>query len=74
LITSRHTSLRDRAAAAAGRKDAKMKTVVMSEKWDKKAAKYTAGSLPFPYTSREVYEGSIRQPLGREFNADTSFR
>ena len=29
-----------------------MKTVVISEKWDKKAAKYTAGSLPYPYTSK----------------------
>ena len=57
---------RDRANAAAGRTDAKMRNVVISEKWDKKAAKYSAGSLPFPYDSKEVYESSIRQPLGRE--------
>ncbi len=60
---------REREAAAAGRTDAKMKNVVISEKWDKKAAKFTAGSLPFPYDSKEVYESSIRQPLGREVSA-----
>ncbi|GAX86408.1 hypothetical protein CEUSTIGMA_g13818.t1 [Chlamydomonas eustigma] len=65
---------RDRETAAAGRSDAKIRNVVINEKWDKKAAKYTASSLPFPYTSKEVYESSLRQPLGPEYNPDSSFR
>ncbi|GAX81102.1 hypothetical protein CEUSTIGMA_g8536.t1 [Chlamydomonas eustigma] len=65
---------KDRETAAAGRSDAKIRNVVISEKWDKKAAKYTASSLPFPYTSKEVYESSLRQPLGPEYNPDSSFR
>ena len=65
---------RDRANAAAGRTDAKMRNVVISEKWDKKAAKYSAGSLPFPYDSKEVYESSIRQPLGREVRGGKGVR
>jgi U3 small nucleolar RNA-associated protein 14 len=43
-----------RAAAAAGRQDAKLSHVVLSEKWDKKAAKYLAAQLPFPYNNNEV--------------------
>lgn len=65
---------RQREAAAAGRKDAKLKYVVISEKYDKKAIKYTAPAAPFPFTSQEAYERSIRQPLGREYNPDAAFR
>ncbi|GLC47246.1 hypothetical protein PLESTF_000895000 [Pleodorina starrii] len=63
-----------RADAAAGRKDANLKYVVVSEKWDKKAAKYTAPTAPFPFTNQETYERSLRQPLGRDFNPDAAFR
>ncbi|MEW5305610.1 MAG: hypothetical protein WDW36_008141 [Sanguina aurantia] len=65
---------RDRERAAAARQDASLRNVVLSEKWDKKAAKYTAVSVPFPFDNKEVYERSIRQPLGREYNPDESFR
>ncbi|GIL87950.1 hypothetical protein Vretifemale_15914 [Volvox reticuliferus] len=63
-----------RAEAIKGRKDANLKYVVISEKWDKKSIKYTAPSAPFPFTNPEAYERSIRQPLGREYNPDTAFR
>lgn len=63
-----------RTAAAAARKDAQMKAVVLSEKWDKKSAKYLAASLPFPFKDRDVYETAIRQPLGRQYNPDAAFR
>uniref|UniRef100_A0A7R9VFW6 Uncharacterized protein n=1 Tax=Chlamydomonas euryale TaxID=1486919 RepID=A0A7R9VFW6_9CHLO len=63
-----------RAAAAGARKDAGRRNVVISEKWDKKAQKFTAEAAPYPFTSREVYEASMRQPLGRQFNPDSSFR
>ena len=71
---ARDKASRERDEAIKSRKDAKSKNVVISEKWDKKAAKYHVASLPFPFDSKEVYESSIRQPLGREFNPDVSFK
>ncbi|PSC76740.1 U3 small nucleolar RNA-associated 14-like protein A isoform A [Micractinium conductrix] len=61
-------------AAAAARADAKLQYVVISEKWDKKSAKYKTPLVPFPFDSRETYERAMRQPLGREYNTDSSFR
>lgn len=60
--------------AARARQDSKLKHVIISEKWDKKSAKYLTPSVPFPFTSKEVYESSMRQPMGRDFNTDASFR
>lgn len=51
-----------REAAAAGRKDAGLSHVVLSEKWDKKAmGKYAVQQVPFPFDSKDTYERSIRQ-------------
>ncbi|XP_068654191.1 uncharacterized protein [Aristolochia californica] len=50
------------------RKDAHLKHVIISEKVDKKAEKLLSKSLPFPYTSKEVFEQSIRMPIGPDFN------
>ncbi|CAG9464190.1 unnamed protein product [Pedinophyceae sp. YPF-701] len=65
---------KERADALRRRKDAKLEGVVVSEKWDKKASKLWTPSVPFPFTSREAYERSLRQPLGREYNTDAGFR
>ena len=62
------------AAAVASRKDAGKAHVIVSEKFDRKAATYTVPSLPYPYTSREVFDSTLRQPLSREVNTDASFR
>lgn len=48
--------------------------MILSEKWDKKSAKYRASAVPYPFDSRETYERARRQPLGREFNTDAAFR
>lgn len=66
--------LRQRQEAIAKRKDAKLAHVVISERYDKKAARYGTPSVPFPFGAKDVYERSMRQPLGREFNTDSSFR
>ncbi|KAH7291111.1 hypothetical protein KP509_29G001000 [Ceratopteris richardii] len=63
-----------REQALSKRKDFKMNHVMISEKMDKKFAKFMAPQLPFPFTSREIYEKSTRMPLGREFNTDQGFR
>lgn len=56
------------------RKDAKLEHVVISERWDKKASKFTTPELPFPFKDKDAYERSIRQPLGKDFNTDDAFR
>ena len=61
-------------AAAASRKDAGLQYVVISEKWDKKNSKYRTPTVPFPFDSKETYERTMRQPLGKDFNTNAAFR
>lgn len=35
--------------------------------------KYTHEAIPYPFTSREQYERSIRNPLGKEWNTSEAF-
>ncbi|KAI0307649.1 small-subunit processome [Multifurca ochricompacta] len=42
--------------------------VIISEKHDKKAAKYLVKDLPYPYTSKVQFERSLDTPIGREWN------
>lgn len=74
MAEARLKAARRKEAAAAARKDARLAHVVVTEKWDKKAAKYKAAALPFPFKSTDAYENSIRQPLGRDVNPDAAFR
>lgn len=45
--------------------DAKKPHVVITERMEKSADAYNVTSVPFPYTSREVFEGAMRMPLVR---------
>jgi U3 small nucleolar RNA-associated protein 14 len=54
--------------AAKARRDASLKHVVISEKYDKKAAALNVETLPHGYDSKEVYEGAMRTPLGPDVN------
>ena len=65
---------RQKEAALARRRDAQQAHVIISEKWDRKAQKYAAAAVPFPFDGRDTYERSIRQPLGADFNTNASFR
>jgi U3 small nucleolar RNA-associated protein 14 len=42
--------------------------VIISEKRDKKAAKYLTKDLPHPYTSKGQFERALETPIGREWN------
>ncbi|KAI0005548.1 Utp14 protein-domain-containing protein [Russula compacta] len=42
--------------------------VIISEKRDKKAAKYLTKDLPYPYTSKAQFERTLETPIGREWN------
>lgn len=53
------------------RKDAGMDNVIINQKRDKKADKYKAKDVPYPYTSRAQYEMAMRNPMGPEWNTRT---
>lgn len=48
--------------------------VIISEKRDKKAAKYTIKDLPYPYTSKAQFEQNMDTPLGTEWNTRVGFQ
>ncbi|CAA2933705.1 U3 small nucleolar RNA-associated 14 homolog A-like isoform X1 [Olea europaea subsp. europaea] len=52
--------------------DAHLNNVIISEKLDKKAEKLHKKTLTYPYTLKEVFEQSIRIPIGPEFNPVTT--
>ncbi|KAM0906261.1 hypothetical protein ACQ4PT_016932 [Festuca glaucescens] len=68
MVKEHEDAKRKREEALKRRKDAKLKNVIISEHVDKKAEKLLATNLPFPYTSNDVYENSMRMPLGPDFN------
>ncbi|KAI0271451.1 Utp14 protein-domain-containing protein [Gloeopeniophorella convolvens] len=48
--------------------------VIISEKRDKKAAKYMLKDLPYPYTSKGQFERSLETPIGKEWNTRLGFQ
>ncbi|XP_010259528.1 PREDICTED: uncharacterized protein C57A7.06 [Nelumbo nucifera] len=72
MLEEHENAKKKRGDALKRRKDAHLKHVIISEKIDKKAAKLHTKTLPYPYTSKEVFEQSIRMPIGPEFNPATS--
>ncbi|KAF8555092.1 Utp14-domain-containing protein [Imleria badia] len=48
--------------------------VILSEKRDKKAAKYRVRELPYPYTSHAQFERRMAVPLGSEWNTRVGFQ
>ncbi|KAG7442817.1 Utp14-domain-containing protein [Guyanagaster necrorhizus] len=59
---------------AANRADRGKGHVIISEKRDKKAAKYLVKDLPYPYTSKAQFERGMEQPLGVEWNTRVGFQ
>ena len=73
-IDAERKAKRLRDAAAKNRADANLTRVVISEKFDKKAAGFNVEHLPHGFDSKDVYEGSMRAPLGSDVNTDRAFR
>ncbi|RDB24478.1 Uncharacterized protein C57A7.06 [Hypsizygus marmoreus] len=48
--------------------------VIISEKRDKKAAKYLVKDLPYPYTSKVQFDRTMERPLGTEWNTRVAFQ
>ncbi|KAH8832525.1 Utp14-domain-containing protein [Flagelloscypha sp. PMI_526] len=56
------------------RKDKGKAHLIISEKADRKASKYTVSDLPYPFTSRKQYEASLERPVGKEWNTRVGFQ
>lgn len=56
------------------RSDVNKSHVIISEKRDKKAAKYLVKDLPYPYTSKAQFDRRMEQPLGVEWNTRVGFQ
>ncbi|KAA1468136.1 Utp14-domain-containing protein [Dentipellis sp. KUC8613] len=48
--------------------------VIISEKRDKKAAKYMVKDLPYPYTSQAQFERRLDTPIGTEWSTRVAFQ
>ncbi|GFP81432.1 uncharacterized protein c57a7.06 [Phtheirospermum japonicum] len=72
MVQEHEMAKNKRMEAMKKRKDAHLKNVFISEKLDKKAEKLHTKTLPYPFTSKEVFEQSIRMPMGPEFNPATA--
>lgn len=48
--------------------------VIISEKRDKKAAKYLVKDLPYPFTSKAQFDRTMETPLGTEWNTHVAFQ
>ena len=58
----------------AGRRDAKLPRVILSERRAKAAVNLKLAHVPHPFTSREQYERAMARPIGREWNTAASVR
>ena len=56
------------------RTDRKLKNVIVSERRNKKGAKYLAPQLPHGFETRAQYERSLRLPIGPEWTTKETFQ
>ncbi|XWS09588.1 hypothetical protein CRYUN_Cryun39dG0002700 [Craigia yunnanensis] len=74
MLKEHEDAKRKREETLKKRKDAHLKHVIISEKLDKKAEKLQTKTLPYPFTSKELFEQSMRMPIGSESNPETAIR
>ncbi|KAL9273035.1 U3 small nucleolar RNA-associated protein 14-like protein [Drosera capensis] len=74
MIKEHDDAQKKRDEALKKRKEAHLKNVITSEKVDKKAEKLFSQTLPYRFTSKEVFDQSMRMPIGPEFNPASAFR
>uniref|UniRef100_A0A2P2KBB9 Uncharacterized protein MANES_01G219900 n=1 Tax=Rhizophora mucronata TaxID=61149 RepID=A0A2P2KBB9_RHIMU len=72
MVEEHESAKRKRVEVLKKRKDAHLKHVIISEKLDKKVEKLHTKTLPYPFASKEVFEQSMRMPIGPEFNPATA--
>jgi len=55
------------------KQDNQQKHVIINEKKDKKAAKFTVGQVPYPFKKKDQYEKSLITPVGKDWNSSQMF-
>ncbi|CAM9978280.1 unnamed protein product [Ectocarpus sp. 4 AP-2014] len=73
-VLAKNAQVKKEEAIKKARKDDRLPKVVLNEKRQKRSAKYMVSEVPYPFTSREQYERSLRQPIGGEWNTSQSVR
>lgn len=68
MIEEHEKAKKKRDEALKKRTDYKFKNVIITERVNKKTEKLMTKTVPFPYKSKDVYEQSIRMPLGPDYN------
>jgi U3 small nucleolar RNA-associated protein 14 len=56
------------------RKDSKLKNVILLEKKNKHNSKYTLPKVPHPFQTKEQYERTLSNPIGKEWNTTQIFK
>jgi len=56
------------------RKDANLARVIINEGKDTKVEKYKNEKFPYPFRTRDAYERSLRNPLGKDWNTQLMHR
>ncbi|XP_064629730.1 U3 small nucleolar RNA-associated protein 14 homolog A-like [Lineus longissimus] len=76
LVVSKRKRKRFRikAAPAPPRKDSNLDNVILSETKDNSVAKHQVSNLPYTYNNVKQFESSVRAPIGKTWNPETSFR
>ncbi|KAK2364680.1 U3 ribonucleoprotein (Utp) family protein [Trifolium repens] len=72
MVKEHENAWRKREDSLNRRRDAHHRHVIYSEKPSKKAEKLFTKTLPFPYTSPEMFDQNNRAPLGPDFNPTTT--
>ncbi len=60
--------------AVAARRDGKLDHVIINEKKDARALKFTVPALPHPFQSIDQYDRQRSIPLGPEWNTETQHK
>lgn len=58
--------------AKGNRLDKGKRNVIINEKFNKRANKYQADQVPYPYKTWDEYERSLRVPMGKEWTTTTT--
>ncbi|XP_067141019.1 U3 small nucleolar RNA-associated protein 14 homolog A [Centruroides vittatus] len=63
-----------KAPPAPPRKDNALGNVIINEKHNEKIKQFQVNEIPFPFSSVQQFESTLRQPVGRTWNPETAFQ
>ncbi|KAM5145688.1 LOW QUALITY PROTEIN: U3 small nucleolar RNA-associated protein 14 homolog A-like [Mantella aurantiaca] len=69
-VTQKRRRFIIKAPPAPPRKDQRLPNVIITEKRNVMAAAHQVNELPFPFNNRQLFESSIRAPVGKTWNTE----